>query len=166
MNREPIKAIADIISHELNIASSRIFLMNSLRELPKDDELFVVIQETTFPPFGLKKEYLTKANGTYVEKLSYMAKQVVTISLLSKNTNARLQKYDVNLALNSTYSQQIQEQYGFHISITNPVANRSFLEETSRLYRYDTEATVITGYLKENTVDYYDKFSDEITLEP
>lgn len=164
MNREPIKAIADILVNQLNIESSRIFLMNSLRELPKDDNVFIVLQEVTFPPFGLKKEYKT-INGTYTEIQSYMTKQIVTISILSKNTDARLRKYDVNLALNSTYSQQIQEMYGFHISSVNPVANRSFLEETSRLYRYDTEATVITAYSKQSAVDYYEVFDDTITIE-
>lgn len=164
MNREPIKVIADILSNQLNINASRIFLMNSLRELPKDEGAFIVIQETTFPPFGLKKEYKMEKN-VYTEVQSYMTKQVVTISLLSKNTEARLQKYDVNLALNSTYSQQMQEKYKFHISAVNPVANRSFLEDTARLYRYDTEATVITAYSKQNAVDYYEKFDDTITIE-
>lgn len=165
MNREPIKAIADILSKELNISASRIFLMNSLRELPKDEGAFIVLQEETFPPFGLKREYKTDSKGVYSEFLSYMTKQRITISLLSKNSEARLQKFDVNLALNSTYSQQVQEQYGFHISAVNPVTNRSFLEETARLYRYDTEATVITAYSKQNAVDYYEVFDDTITIE-
>ena len=164
MNREPVKAIADILANQLKISSDRIFLMNSLRELPKDDGVFIVLQEITFPPFGLKKEYKT-IKGVYTEVQSYMTKQVVTISILSKNTDARQRKYDVNLALNSTYSQQIQEKYGFHISSVNPVANRSFLEETSRLYRYDTEATVITAYSNQAAVDYYEVFDDTITIE-
>lgn len=164
MIREPIKVIADILSRELNISPDRVFLMNSLRELPKDEGAFIVLQEMTFPPFGLKNEYKT-INGVYTEVQSYMTKQRITISLLSKNTEARLQKFDVNLALNSTYSQQMQEQYGFHISAINPVSNRSFLEETSRLYRYDTEATVITAYSKQSAVDYYAVFDDTITIE-
>lgn len=164
MNREPIKAIAEILSKELNISPDRVFLMNSLRELPKDDGIFIVLQEATFPPFGLKKEYKT-INGVYTQIQSYMTKQRITISMLSKNTEARLQKFDVNLALNSTYSQEIQEKYGFHISAVNPVSNRSFLEETARLYRYDTEATVITAYRKESAVDYYEVFDDTITIE-
>lgn len=164
MNREPIKAIADILSTELEINSSRVFLMNSLRELPKDEGVFIVLQEATFPPFGLKKEY-KMVSGVYTEVQSYMTKQRITISLLSKNTDARLQKFDINMALNSTYSQQVQEQYGFHISSVNPVSNRSFLEETSRLYRYDTEATVITAYSRQKAVDYYEVFDDTITIE-
>ena len=165
MNREPIKAIADIICHEMNLTSDRVFLFNSVNSLPKDDGLYVVLQQTEYPPFGLKKEYRLD-KGVYTEFQSYMTKELITISLVSKNTDARLRRFDVNLALNSTYSQQIQEQYGFHISQCNPVANRSFLEATARLYRFDTEATVITAYEQNRAVDYYDKFDNTMVIEP
>ncbi len=165
MNREPIKVIADILCKELGINANRVFLFNSLNPLPKDDDLYIVLQQTEFPPFGLKKEY-KQNNDTYTEVQSYMTKEVITISLVSKNTDARLRRYDVNLALNSTYSQQMQEQYGFHIAQCNPVSNRSYLEATARLYRFDTEATVITAYSKTQAVDYYDKFDNTVVFEP
>ena len=164
MDREPIKVIADILCHKLNLPASRVFLFNSTNELPKDDGLYIALQQTEFPPFGVKSEYKT-INGEYKEVQSYMTKSMITISLVSKNTDARLRRYDVNLALNSVYSQQMQEKYGFHIAKCSPVANRSFLEASSRLFRFDTEVTVITGYTSSDTIDYYDQFEHAITYE-
>lgn len=164
MDREPIKVIADIICHKLNLPTNRVFLFNSINELPKDDGLYVVLQQTEFPPFGVKTEY-KEIRGTYTEVQSYMTKCMITVSLVSKNTEARTRRYEANLALNSTYSQQMQEKYGFHIAKCSPVANRSFLEASSRLYRFDTEVTVITAYTKADTVDYYNQFDNAITYE-
>lgn len=62
------------------------------------------------------------------------------------------------MALNSIFSQQLQEQYHFHISTTGEVLDNSFLEATSRLNRFDVTCTVIRSYEKEKPVDYYDKF--------
>ena len=41
--REPIKVIADLLSNELELDSSRIFIYNDGRPLPKDKGLYIVI---------------------------------------------------------------------------------------------------------------------------
>ena len=164
MDKEPIKAIADILVNQIGISSDRIFLPNSLRSLPTDENLYIVIDVQTYPPFGMKREYET-IKGVYTEKQSAMIKQLVTIKAVSKNTDARTQCYKVALALNSTYSQQIQEKYKFHLSVNNNVQNRSYLEATARLNRYDTEVNVITAVGQTQAVDYYETFSDEVIFE-
>lgn len=165
MDREPIKAIADILVNQMSIAADRIYLPNSLRALPTDENIFIALDVQTYPPFGMKREY-QENKGVYTERQSVMIKQLVTIKVMSKNTDARTECYKVAMALNSTYSQQIQEKYGFHLSVNNNVQNRSFLEATARLNRFDTEVNVITAIKQTQAVDYYDTFNeDEIVFE-
>lgn len=154
MNREPIKAIADIITHEMNIAPERVFLFNDLRELPTDAGLFVVIDEQDYPPHGAELKY-KEVNNSLMEVTTLNVKKRIMISLISKNTDARMRQYEPQMALNSTYSQQQQELYGFHVSTTSAVQNRSFVEETARLARFDTEVIVTTAFEKTQAVEYY-----------
>lgn len=154
MNKEPIKAIAEIICHEMGIAQNRVFLFNDLRELPKDDGLFVVLDEKPFKPHGASLTY-KEINNVYTEVQTLNIKQIITISLISKNNEARLRQYEAQMAMNSTYAQQCQETYGFHVSTTSTVQNRSFVEATARLARFDTEVVVTTAIEKTQEVEYY-----------
>lgn len=154
MNREPIKAIADIITHEMNIAPERVFLFNDLRKLPTDAGLFVVLDEQDFAPHGAELKY-KEVNSDLIEVTTLNVRKKITISLISKNTDARTRQYEPQMALNSTYAQQKQEEYGFHVSTTSAVQNRSFVEETARLSRFDTEVMVTTAFEKTQAVDYY-----------
>ena len=154
MNSEPIKVIADILCHEMNLTEDRIFLFNDLRALPKDDGLFVVLNEQPFKPHGAKTDY-KEIKGVFTEVQTLNVKQVITISLVSKNNQARLRQYEAQMAMNSTYAQQCQEIYGFHVSTTSPVYTRSEVEATARLSRFDTEVVITTAFEKTQEVDYY-----------
>lgn len=155
MNREPIKAIADIICHEMQINPDRVYLFNDVRKLPTDKDLFVVLDEQDFAPHGASLDY-KEIKGVFTEIQTLNVKKKITISLISKNTDARTRQYEPQMAMNSTYAQQVQEQYGFHVSTTSAVVNRSFLEETARLNRFDTEVMLTTAFEKKQAVDYYD----------
>lgn len=158
MSREPVKIIADIISHEMKLPADRIFIYNDGRELPKDDGLYIVLYVTSRPPYGAKTEY-RGSDENLVEIQTLNVKEVIVASAVSKNTEARTRAYEVQMAVNSMFSQQEQEKYACHISRIAPVRDFSFLEQTSRLNRFDTEITVLTVYEKTQPVDYYDTFS-------
>ena len=162
MDREPIKALADIICNQMNISSSRVFILNDNRQIPNDSELYVTLDIIMQAPFSSDVKYKeTTLNNeqVYQEVQSMAIKQTIVVSLVSKNSDARKRAYEVQMAMNSTYSEQSQESNGFHISSISPIHNRSFVEATARLNRFDTEVTVITGIEKKQTVNYYDTFN-------
>ena len=161
MNREPIKALADIICNQMGINQDRVFLLNDNRQIPNDSELYVTLDIIMQAPFGADVKYKeTTLNNqqVYQEVQSMAIKQTIVVSLVSKNSDARLRAYEVQMAMNSTYSEQSQETNGFHIASISPIHNRSFLEASSRLNRFDTEIAVITGIEKTQNVGYYDTF--------
>ena len=168
MNREPIKALADIICNQMNIQPSRIFLLNDNRQIPNDSELYVTLDIIMQAPFGSDVKYkeTTLNNQEVYQEIQSMAiKQTIVVSLVSKNSDARTRAYEVQMAMNSTYSEQSQETNGFHIASISPIHNRSFLEASARLNRFDTEVSVITGIEKTQTVDYYTTFNHEEMFE-
>lgn len=158
MVQEPIKIIADIISHEMNLSPERIFIFNDGRELPIDDGLYVVLNITSRPPFGIKSEYKT-VDGVFTQVTSMNVAERIIASVVSKNTEARKRAYEVQLAMSSYYSENQQQMNGFHIGKISSVTNNSALEGTSRLNRFDCEINVITAYEKVAPVNYYDAFS-------
>lgn len=153
-DREPVKIIADIISHELDLPAERIFIYNDGRELPKDDNLYIVLSVMSRPPFGVKSSYRESNNGL-VEVQTLNVKETIIASAVSKNTDARTRAYEVQMAVNSVFSEQLQELYGCHISMIAPVRDMSFLENTARLNRFDTEITVLCAYEKVQDIDYF-----------
>lgn len=168
MDREPIKAIADILVNQMNIPAGRVFILNDNRQLPTDNNLYVTIDIIMNAPFGSNVRYKTVTLNNqeqYQEVQSLAIKQTIVVSLVSKNSDARTRAYEVQMAMNSTYSQQSQEKYGYHIASISPIHNRSFLEATARLNRFDTELSIITAIEKKQTVDYYDKAPYETKFE-
>lgn len=162
--REPVKIIADIISHEMNLPPERIFIYNDGRTLPKDNDLYIVLYVNRTPPYGSKTEYVeTEAGLVEVQTLNFQ--QTIMASAVSKSTEARQRAYEVQMAVNSTYAQQMQEKYGCHISRIAPVQDLSFLETTSRLNRFDTTIIVLSAIEKRQVVDYYDQFPYESQYE-
>lgn len=154
MNREPVKVIADIISHEMDLPNDRIFIYNDGRELPKDDGLYIVLSVMSRPPFGVKSSYKETEDGL-VEVQTLNVKETIIASAVSKNTDARTRAYEVQMAINSVFSEQKQEEYGCHISMIAPVRDMSFLENTARLNRFDTEITLLAAYEKVKDIDYF-----------
>lgn len=158
MEKEPIKVIADIISHQMNLSPERIFIFNDGRELPVDDGLYVVLSITSRPPFGIKSEYKT-VDGVLTNVTSMNVAERIIASVISKNTDARKRACEVQLAMSSYYAENQQQINGFHIGKIAPVTNNSGLEGTARLNRFDCEINIITAYEKADSVDYYDAFT-------
>ena len=161
MNKEPLVVVGDILSHELGLDSSRIFLYNSTRELPKDDKLYLVLEIQGRPPYAVKHEYKVKTinnEQVYCEVTTMNVQETVYVSCVSKDNSARLRAYEVQLSMNSDFAIQQMFKYGFHISQISGVTDASALEASSRLNRYDCQITLLTAYEKVKPVEYYDTF--------
>lgn len=152
--REPIKIVADILAHELNLSQDRVFIYNDGRPLPKDDGLYVALSINSTTPFANNNRQLD-INSAYSEKISMNYKQKIIASVISKDNTARTATYNAVMALSSIYSIQKQEEYGCHIAKIAPVTDASFLEETARLTRMDVVISVIAWNEINKEIDYY-----------
>ena len=157
--------IKQILDHELNMPTGRVWAYNGNQNLPKDRGLFIVLSYRQKTPYSNNTRYVPTDTGLNQVQTSNVAEDIL-ISLISQNTEARDRTHEVTMALSSFYSQQIQEANLFHISTTGAVTDNSFLEGTADITRFDVECRVLRAYEKITPVDYYDKFPRTSKLEP
>lgn len=165
MNNSTLDIIKTILDKQLNMPKGRVFAYNGTQDLPKDKDLFIVLSYGERYPYSCQSRYKSTNQGL-LEILTQNFTEEVIISLNSVNTSARERAVEVAPAISkSAFSQYIQEKNKIHISNIQPVRDMSFLEETTRLNRFDIYCTVYRAYEKETLIDYYDKFPLTSTLE-
>lgn len=161
MANSSLDIIKQILDSEMQMPENRVWAYNANVDIPKDSKLFIILSLWSSTPYSNNIKYRDTKDGVE-EAQSMNVTEDVTISLLSKSTAARDRAHEVLMALNSTFSQSLQEKNHMHISNIGDVNDRSFLEATSRINRFDVECRVFRAYSKIKSVDYYDKFNLEV----
>ena len=165
MNNSTLDIIKTILDKEMDMPTGRVWAYNGTQDLPQDNNLFIILSYMDSPPYSNTKRYKQTKNGLQEIQTVNVAENIM-ISLISRNTQARDRRFEVAMALNSTYSQYIQEKNKIHISTIGEIGDSSFLEASSRLNRWDVSCRVIRTYEKVQDVDYYDKFPLTSNFEP
>lgn len=153
-----LNTLKQIIDNQLNMPEGRVWAYNADMDLPKDPNLFIVLFMTSQKPHANNIKYVSTPDGVNEVQTINLVQDII-ISLVSKNTQARDRAYEIPLALNSTYSQNLQAQNRLHISTLGDIYDASFLESTARLNRFDCKIRVFKSFDKINSVDYYDKYN-------
>lgn len=159
--------LKQIIDKEMNMPENRVWAYNSDMDLPKDSDLFIILFLKEQKPFSNNVKYVATADGMEEHQTTNI-KEEITISLVSKSTQARDRAYEAVLALNSLYSRQLQAQNLIHIFVLGDVYDASFLEGTSMLNRWDLRIRVLKAYDKIrvlNSDEYFDKFPNTSQFE-
>ena len=150
--------IKQILDKEMGMPAGRVWAYNANVDLPKDKDLFIVLSYMSRKPYSNNVRYKGDVENLKEVQTMNVCEEII-ISLLSQNTQARDRAYEVQMALGSTYSQQVQEQNKMHISRLGDVYDVSFVEATSRLNRFDVRCRVIRSYSKIKDIDYYNQYS-------
>ena len=157
--------IKQILDKEMDMPKGRVFAYNSNVDLPQDRNLFIVLHYTAKTPYSNNIRYKNTPQGLEEHQTSNFVEDVL-ISLMSVNQDARDRAHEVLMALRSNYAQVLQEQNKVHITTQGDIIDKSFLEATSRLNRFDVRAKIYISYDKITNVDYYDKFPNTSKFEP
>jgi hypothetical protein len=158
--------IKQILDKEMQMPQGRVFAYNSSVDLPQDRNLFIVLHYTAKTPYSNNIRYENTKDGKLVEHQMSNFVEDILISLMSVNQDARDRAHEVLMALRSNYAQVLQEQNKVHITTQGDIIDKSFLEATSRLNRFDVRAKIYVSYDKITNVDYYDKFPNTSKFEP
>lgn len=158
--------IKQILDKEMDMPQGRVFAYNSNVDLPQDRNLFIVLHYTAKNPYSNNIRYEHTKDGKLVEHQTSNFVEDILISLMSVNQDARDRAHEVLMALRSNYAQVLQEQNKIHITTQGDIIDKSFLEATSRLNRFDVRAKIYISYDKITNVDYYDKFPNTSKFEP
>ncbi|MDR3244658.1 MAG: hypothetical protein LBT79_07920 [Elusimicrobiota bacterium] len=153
-----LKLICDIVQKEMSLPDGRVWIYNQKRELPTDENIFIVVGLSgSDKMIGNSRRYKRTLEGLE-EILCVNVLTFVSIDITSKNTDARMRRFEIPLALGSSYSQQIQEKYSFSVGKIGQVVDVSAAEGTSMLNRFNLTFNITHAVEKNKAVDYYDKF--------
>ena len=157
---EIIKVVADVIQSEMELGNDRVYLYNQKWRIPPDEGLFVIVGFLTSKPFGAKTWYENDPiTNELLEVQSVNQQETYTIDLMSRDSSARIRKQEVILALNSTFCQQMMEQYNFKIAnLPSSFVDVSELEATAILNRYQLAFNALVVYRKVKSVQFFDQF--------
>ncbi len=162
---EPIKQICKILKNQLSLTDNQIWIYNQKRDIPNDYGIYYVVQYNGQRIIGnTRREKPT--NSGLIEYQSLHSLANIALDIFSRSTIVREARDLAIMALNSTYSQQVQEANGFQIARNSfQVTNASEVEGIAELTRYSITFNVT--YMSETTksIDYFDTFTKEVITE-
>lgn len=162
---DPIKQICKILQNSLNLADSQIWIYNQKRDIPNDFGIYFVVSYTGQKIIGNTRREIPTPNGL-VEYQSVHNLANFAVDLFSRGSGIRDMRDKAIMALNSTYSQQIQEAHGFQIARNSfSVTNTSEIEGVAELNRYTIAFNVTYMSETSKSIDYYDTFTKEVITE-
>lgn len=162
---EPTKVICNILQTQLNLSDGQVWIYNQKRDIPNDFGIYYVVQYNGQRIIGNIRKEISTLEGL-VEYQSVHSLAQFNIDIFSRSNKGREARDQAIMALNSTYSQQMQERYGFQIARNSfQVTNTSEVEGVAELNRYSISFNVT--YMSETTksIDYFDTFSKEVITE-
>lgn len=161
--REPIKIIRDIIKDFMGLDEDKIYIYNQDFKSNTGD-LQVIIQFQSSTPYSNINKFIPADQGVEgaMQSLRLLTREDYTINILSKNTDARIRKEEILLALMTQEAQDKQGEYNFKISnISSSFIDVSEVEASGSLNRYAITISLLTSYTKEIVAPYYDSFTIE-----
>jgi len=152
---EPDLILADIIATEMNLDSDRVVVYDQNFKAPKDQDIYITIALQSLRIIGNNNRFNSETN----EEEQYISiSETYNVEITSKNRDAMDNRFGVNLAIKSTYSQQKQEENNIRIFRTNTNLDLSFIEGTSSLHRCRIPVIINSTKLENKAIDYYDKY--------
>ena len=162
---DPIKHICNILQTQLNLSDKQIWIYNQKRNIPNDFGIYFVVNYSGQKIIGnVRKEIPTAQGLKEYQSITNLA--TFSVDIFSRSTSVRDMRDMAVMALNSTYSQQVQEKNGFQIARNSfQVTNTSEVEGVAELSRYSISFNVTYMSETSKSIDYYDTFSKEVITE-
>lgn len=156
-----IQVIGDILRHEMNLKEDQTVLKDQAFGIPPDERLYISVGLMGGHTFAVKNRWVNNpVDNTLRQDQSVNRRELLSIVLYSKSTAALERNWEIPLALNSTYAQQVQEAQSFNIAkVPLSMGDISDQEGAARLYRYSYTWAILTAYQKTTDIEYFDSFA-------
>ena len=115
--------------------------------------------------FANRKEHfetLVDGNVIYNERVCLNEQRQMQVDVYSRTNEARQRFWEVQAALNSDASQQLQEKYQFRLSKMSNSFNTSGLEGGSDINRFSIRFNCLTWQEKVTPISYFDSFRTQV----
>lgn len=161
-----LNSIMDVIQAEMVLADDQVYLFDQKFTVPNDERIYIALGVLSAKPFGVSRSYDGSGLGLG-EIVSVNMQATLSIDIMSRSEDALVRKEEVILAMMSTRSQQAQEALGYMLArLPSSFVNISEIDGAAIPYRFNISVNVQYFVKKTQSVDYYDDFTDAITVEP
>lgn len=157
---EPIKVVAGVLQSELGLKPDQVMLYNQKFDIPPDDRLYVTLSLLGSRTFGASTRYENNPISDELQETQRVnQQQMLSITLMSRSSEARVNNWRVPAALVSTYSQQQQEANSIKIGqVPTSMNDVSDVEGTARLNKYSLTFLVLAAYSYVKPTQFFDSF--------
>lgn len=172
MKKSIEKILVDIIKHELQLPDNygktsngdvipSVVIYGQNIKLFNTDKLQITVKTNDYKVYSNRSE-VKEVNGEFVEIQDLNLSCSIDINSYSRNNDARERHYEIIMAMNSNYAQQLMDLYNFKLGIIGNTVNLSGLDGGSDINRFVTSYRAIIHKQKTTKIDYYDKFSFQL----
>lgn len=177
MNKEIEKILVDLLKTYLALPDNYgkdeygneipvIVIRGQNAKLFNTPHMQITISTLSTNVFANRREFLEELVTTennqqvtiYKERVCINEQRQMQIDVYSRTNEARQRFWEVQAALNSTYSQQLQDKYQFRISKMSNSFNTTGLEGGSDINRFTIRFNCLTWQEKVTPIDYYNSF--------
>lgn len=136
-----------ILIDQMCMKPERVNIYDEKWIIPPHENLFITIEYRNGKTIGNNNYFVNSADsGAPVECQVVNMLENIVVGVFSRNREATLRKEEVLMSIMSSYSEYIQESYGFKIARAGQIEDLSALEGTAMLKRYDIELNVYAWY--------------------
>lgn len=168
---EPDKVICTILAEEMQIPADRVVVYDQNFKAPNDSDIYIIVSgpmttkiiasTNKFIPADPEAEPPTNDH----ERKSVTTQEVYNVEITSKNTDAKLRRYEINSAMSSTFSIQKQEENQMSIFRASQNMDLSFIEGGSSLHRYRIPVIINSMKVYEKDIVTFNSFQEPEVIE-
>lgn len=162
MSREPDKVICDILVEEMQISADRVVVYDQNFIPPKDSGIYITVALSSTKIIGSTNKFKPAEEGPPAkndrEVKTVTTSETYNVEITSKNTDAKLRRFEINSAMSSTFSIQKQEENQMSIFRANQNMDLSFIEGGSSLHRYRIPVIINSMKVYEKDITTYNSF--------
>jgi len=155
---EPIKAIRDIIQHEMVLDDTQIIIFNQKYNIPKFEGIFIALGVVE------EKFAIVKTWFDHITTTEWFEGQVVTsiqVDIMSRNEESRLRRFEAFVCLHGIYGQNMVEANMMKIArMPTAFVSLDDTEDVARINRYSFSININSLYSQSKTGIYYDQFEE------
>lgn len=151
--------LAHIIQIEMGLTPEQVTLYQQKFKVPNDEKVYVAVGMLTQKPYGSNRTYKDGGVSTLNEIVSTNWKCIAWVEIYSSTNLAFLRKEEIAAAINSTYSEQIQEANNFKIAkMPSQFTNISSEHGPGIPYRFNISVSLLYTVSKEKSVPFFDNY--------
>lgn len=155
---QPLELVCEIIRQGLGLSGDQVYIYNQKYLIPNDSRLYIPIEVLSPKPFGNTNK-IQEIDGVLTQVQSVNFATILSIDAMSRSTVALYRKEEIIMALNSLYSQQLQQAFSFYLApITSAFVAVNEEDGAAIPYRFNMSVTIQYAVEKYQTADYYDSF--------